>query len=211
MDIDIDVPTKTNPIEIFPESIRASMVEDGELKKHPVGVYFQRIPVDEKTGLSAIPYKISSSFGYFKIDIIHLKLLDMFESRDQLKRYMYTEPDWSMLQDKSIVSQLFHLSNSYDVVSLVAPKSVLELADCLALIRPGKTKLINSYIKDKKATRVELYRKEKPSDLRKSHALPYAYLVIAQLNLIKEKLDNETERNMGKRNKLIHETESCSG
>lgn len=188
MDIDIDLPTKTDPEEIFPNSIPASMNEKGELKKHLAGRYFQNIPIDDKTDLSAITYKNALDYGFFKIDLLHLNLLDHFESKAQLKEYMFREPNWSLLQDSDIVSKLFHLSKSYELLSKVKPKSVLELADCLALIRPGKALLINSYIKDKKAIRKELYKKEKPSDLRKSHAIPYAYLVIAQLNLIEDGL-----------------------
>ena len=187
MDIDIDVKTDFKVEDYFDDIVHASMVENGELKKHNVGVYFQKIPVDEKTGLSAIPYKKALDFGYFKIDLIHLRLLDNFQSKEQLREYMYKEPDWSLLEHEVVVKQLFHLSKSFDIVNKIRPQNVLELADCLALIRPGKQKLINSYIKNKKAIRPELYKKEKASDLRKSHALPYAYLIIAQLNLLEEK------------------------
>jgi len=187
MDIDIDVKTEFKVEDYFDNAVRASMVENGILKKHNVGVYFQNIPVDEKTGLAAIQYKKALDFGYFKIDMIHLRLLDKFESKEQLREYMYREPMWELLEHEKIVKQLFHLSRSFDVVSRIKPTSVLELADCLAIIRPGKHELINSYIKDKEAIRPELYKKEKASDLRKSHALPYAYLIIAQLNLLEEK------------------------
>lgn len=186
MDIDIDVKTSFKVEDFFDNATHASIVEKGKLKKHNVGVYFQKIPVDEKTGLSAIPYKKALDFGYFKIDMIHLKLLDKFESKEQLREYMNKEPDWGLLEYKEVVEKLFHLSKSFDIVNKIKPNNILELADCLALIRPGKQKLINSYIKNKKETRKELYKKEKPSDLRKSHALPYAYLIIAQLNLIED-------------------------
>lgn len=189
MDIDIDVKTNFQAEEIFPTIINASIVEHGELKKHNVGVYFQKIPKDKKTELAAIPYKKAHDFGYFKIDMIHLNLLDNFDSKEELREYMHREPDWGLLEFEPVVKQLFHLSKSFDVVEKVKPTTVLELADCLALIRPGKRKLINSYVKDKDAVRPELYKKEKASDLRKSHALPYAYLIIAQLNLIKDKYE----------------------
>lgn len=191
MDIDIDLPTNINPIEIFPNAVPASMNEKGKLTRHLVGHYFQDIPIDEETGMSAITYKKALEYGFFKIDLIHLKLLDKFESKEQLKQYMFREPNWALLTDQSVVSELFHLSNSYELLERVKPQSVLEVADCLALIRPGKARLINSYVKDKRAIRKELYKKEKPSDLRKSHAIPYAYLVIAQLNMI-EDTKNET-------------------
>jgi hypothetical protein len=186
MDIDIDVKTDVNPEKTFSGVTNASIVENGILKKHNVGVYFQNIPVDKQTGLAAIPYNKAHDFGYFKMDIIHLKLLDQFESKEQLRKYMNREPDWELLGYEKIVKQLFHLSKSFDVVEKIKPQNVIELADCLALIRPGKRKLINSYMKNKEAVREELYKKEKASDLRKSHALPYAYLIIAQLNKLQD-------------------------
>lgn len=189
MDIDIDLPSNVNAEELFPKAISASMNEDGKLVKHLVGHYFQDIPVDEQTGLSAITYKKALEYGFFKIDMLHLKLLDQFESKEHLEEYMFKEPEWTLFQNEDVVARLFHLSKSYELLCKVKPSSVLEVADCLALIRPGKTSLINSYIKDKEAIRKELYKKEKPSDLRKSHAIPYAYLVIAQLNLIEDELN----------------------
>jgi len=188
VDIDIDLQTSVDTQELFPRAIRASMNERGELKTHLVGNYFQHIPVDKETGLAAITYKKALEYGFFKIDLIHLKLLDRFESKDQLEKYMFREPKWEMFTDSTVVSKLFHLYKSYDLLAKVKPCSVLEVADCLALIRPGKVRLINSYIKDKKAIRQELYRKEQASDLRKSHAIPYAYLVIANINLIEDGL-----------------------
>jgi hypothetical protein len=188
MDIDIDVQSKLDPKSIFEKIIPASIVENGKLKKHNVGVYFQTIPQDKQTGLSAITYKTAPEYDFFKIDIIHLRLLDYFENKEELREMMYKSPDWDMLMDERIVSNLFHLSNSFDVVKKIKPKSIEQLADCLALIRPNKIKLIDKYIKqkDKTAIRKALYQKDGPSDLRKSHAIPYAYLIIAQLNMIRE-------------------------
>lgn len=186
MDIDIDVKSDFVPDDLFTKITHASIVENGVLKKHNVGIYFQNIPVDAKTNLAAIPYKRALDFGFFKVDMIHLKLLDSFESKEQLREYMYREPEWELLEHEKVVEQLFHLSKSFHIVKAVKPTNVLELADCLALIRPGKQKLLNSYIKDRTSIRQELYKKNKVSDLRKSHALPYAYLIIAQLNLIEE-------------------------
>jgi hypothetical protein len=65
------------------------------------------------------------------------------------------------------------------------PQSVSDLADCLAIIRPNKVKLADKYLKNKRAVIKELYTKRDPSDLRKSHAIPYALLIVLQLHLIK--------------------------
>lgn len=194
MDIDIDVQSQVNPAKIFNNITYASINEAGKLKKHNVGVYFQNIPKDPETGLSAITYKKGLDLNFFKVDIIHLKLLDKFESKDHLRKLMYEEPDWSLLLDEDVVTQLFHLSKSFELLKKVKPKSIMELSDCLALIRPNKVILVDKYIKekDKTAIRKLLYQKEDSSDLRKSHAIPYAYLIVAQLNLIKREYDETT-------------------
>ena len=190
MDIDIDVPSKVNPKDLFPDIIPASINENGVLKKHNVGWYFQPIPVDEISGLSAITYQNAENFNYFKIDIITLKLLDSFSSKEELRELMYKEPLWELLEERKIVETLFHIHNQFNVVYKIKPKSVLALADCLALIRPNKTFLIDKYVKarDKNEIRKVLYTKSDASDLRKSHAIPYAYLIVAQLNLLEREL-----------------------
>jgi len=194
MDIDIDVSSDVSPEQLFPNVISASINEGGKLKKHNVGYYFQNIPFDEQSGLAAITYKNASNFNFFKIDIITVSLLDSFESKEQLRELMHCEPYWELLEERKIVEKLFHIHKSFDTIYNIKPRSVLELADCLALIRPNKIKLIDKYIraKNKDSIREVLYKKEHPSDLRKSHAIPYAYLIIAQLNLIERELSNET-------------------
>jgi DNA polymerase III alpha subunit len=108
----------------------------------------------------------------------------VFESKDELRALLRRKPNWKLLENKEIVEKLFHLSKHFDIIDEIKPTSVLEIADILALIRPGKIKLLNKYIKDKKNIRTELYTKREKSDLRKPHAIAYALLVVVQLNLI---------------------------
>jgi len=192
MDIDIDVNPDIDPTKVFTGITPASMNEGGVLKRHNVGYYFQHIPTDEKTGLSAITYKNAENFNFFKIDIIHVNLLKEFKSKEQLRDLMHREPCWELFLERKIVEQLFHIHKSFDTVYKVKPTSIIELADCLALIRPNKVKLLPKYLrsKNKEELRGVLFDKQSPSDLRKSHAIPYAYLIIAQLNLLEEKLTN---------------------
>lgn len=187
MDIDIDISPTTEVNKLF-NIIHASTVEKHELKKHVVGVYFQNIPVDKVTGLSAIPYKEAHTHGFFKVDMLNLSILENFESKDEIRQLLKREPDWSLLESEEVVSKLFHLSKHYDTISKLKPKSVSDLADCLAIIRPNKPHLIDKYHKDKRAVQKELYVKRDPSDLRKSHAIPYALLIVLQLHLIKAKI-----------------------
>ncbi len=187
MDIDLDLKTDFDPLKIFDEAVRASMVKNNDLIKHNVGVYFQSIPVDKLTGLAAIPYKQAEEVGYFKVDFLHLSLLDVFNSKEEIRELLKLEPDWSLLMRPDVVSNLFQISKQYDLVSKLAPKSVQELADCIALMRPGKRHLVDAYIKDKTLVREELYRK--PDDdkyyFKRGHAISYALNIVLQLHLIK--------------------------
>ncbi|QDJ96404.1 hypothetical protein Xoosp13_218 [Xanthomonas phage Xoo-sp13] len=187
MDIDIDITPKFKPDSLF-KITHASIVENGELKKHNVGVYFQNIPVDKVSGLAAIPYKEAQDHGFFKIDMLNLNILDNFESKDEIRELLKIEPDWTLLEDPEVVEKLFHLAKHFETIQKIKPSSVSELADCLAIIRPNKIKLVDKYAKNKKAVIKELYTKRDPSDLRKSHAIPYALLIVLQLHLIKAEI-----------------------
>lgn len=183
MDIDIDIDPRTDLTSL--KMVRASMVENNELKCHPVGIYLQTVPIDPDTGVSAIPYQKAQDFDFIKIDLLHLNLLEMFETREEVLEILNMQPDWSLLNRKEIVEKLFHIKKHFDLVTKCKPKSVIDLADILALIRPNKVLLIDKYIKSKTEVRKVLYNKIDESDLRKSHAIAYALNIILQMNLIK--------------------------
>jgi len=184
MDIDIDISPKFAPLKLFNNVVQASKVEKDELTKHPVGYYFQNIPVDPITGLSSIPYDEAEELGYFKIDFLNNTALNLFESKQQMNDLLDKDPDWSLLLEESNVNKLFHLSGHFDIVYAIKPKSVLEIADVIAFIRPHKYKLLDKYLKNKKATRKELYTVREKSHMKKSHAVAYALIVVLQLHLI---------------------------
>ncbi len=184
MDIDLDLPSTFDPSKYF-DTVHASMVQNGKLISHPCGEYFQKMATDKVSGLAAIPYKEAENAGYFKIDFLHLSVLDVFESKEQIRTLVKKEPDWTLLENEDVVKKLFQLHKRFDVVSKIKPQSVQELADCVAIIRPGKKKLLNAYVKDRDVIRQELYRRENKSDFRKSHAVAYALTIVLQLHLIK--------------------------
>jgi len=188
MDVDIDFPTNFDPLEYFDTAIRASMLKKGELVKHPAGAYFQTIPVDPKTNLAAIPYKEAAELGYFKVDFLHLSVLDWFSDKNQIRTLLRKEPDWSLLEDSYEVSKLFQIHNHFDLVEKVQPESVIELSDIIALIRPGKRGLLEKYLKDPEGTRKELYTVVNKGDYKKSHSVAYALTIVLQLHLIKGKV-----------------------
>lgn len=186
MDIDLDFRTDFDPLEIF-EAVRASRVQDGKLVKHNVGVYFQNIAKDPITDLAAIPYEEAEEIGYFKIDFLHLNVLDAFESKKEIKALLNKDPDWLLLLHRDVVEKLFQINKHYDTISQVSPRSIPQLAECIALIRPAKRHLLQAYLKDPDAVRDEIWRKPEDGQyyFKKSHATAYAMTIVLQLHLAK--------------------------
>lgn len=183
-DVDVDFQTSFRPEDIFPWT-RASRVNQGDLVAHTVGVYPQNIPVDFVTKLAAIPYAEAEEVGYVKLDMLHLSIYDYFQSRDEIKALLEIDPDWGLLLIPSEQVKLFQLKNHGDVLNVVKPKSIEELADVLALIRPGKKQLAKLYSADRNATRRILYAKDENGySFKKSHAIAYAMVIVLQLHLI---------------------------
>jgi DNA polymerase III alpha subunit len=149
-----------------------------------VGVYFQNIAKDPLTSFAAIPYDQAQDQGYFKIDFLNIGVLSQFESKEQMNELLEKEPNWKLLEEREVVEKLWHLSNQFEIVYAVKPKSIVELADVVAMIRPNKSKLLNKYLHNKKDARKELYTIREGSDMKKSHAVAYALLIVIQLHLI---------------------------
>lgn len=187
MDIDIDTRPDFDPIEIFPEWTRASIIsKDGRNTPHNCGVYVQNVPRDPITGIAAIPYKEAENIGFFKIDFLHLHIYSYFESHEEIKQLLKIEPNWTLLKSPSTVKQLFQLGDHFQILSQLCPTSIDDVADALALIRPSKMHLIGMYMSDKKNARALLYIKE-DSDayaFKKAHAYAYAQVIVLQLHLI---------------------------
>ena len=116
-----------------------------------------------------------------------MSFLDHFENKKQIRTLLKREPNWNLLKRPLVVTKLIHLANHFEIVSKVAPQSIEELADILALIRPAKRYLLNAYLKDREAIRLELYRKPDEKNAKyykKPHAIAYAHNIVLQLHLI---------------------------
>lgn len=189
MDIDIDFRTDFDPLKVFKGvATRASMLRDGDLVPHNCGAYLQHVPVDPVTGLAAVPFKIAEDLGCFKIDFLHLNIYDHFSSKEEVRELLKVEPDWTLLQIPSVVAQLFQLSKHADVLAAVKPRSIYELADCLALIRPQKRYVLKFYLQDQAKARPLLYSRDEGEDgygFKKAHAIAYAYVIALQLHILK--------------------------
>lgn len=193
MDIDIDFKPDFDPLEYFPQAVRASMVKDGEIKKHPAGAYLQNIAKDKITDLSAIPYEQAEDLGYFKVDFLHITLLEPFENKKEIRALLKIEPDWTLLEEQETVEKLFQIHRHFDIVYRIKPKSIDELADCIALIRPGKRHLLEQYTDPsmRVMVREEIYRKPEDSEkyyFKRAHAIAYAMNIVLQLHLIKAEI-----------------------
>ncbi len=190
MDVDIDLPTSFDPLDYFPTAIRASRVFNKDLAKHPSGVYLRQIPTDPVTRLAAIPFSPAEDEGYFKFDFLHLSLLDVFDSKEQIRALSKAEPDWTLLWSAEHVSKLFQIHKHHELIFRVKPSSIQELADCIALIRPGKRHLLEAYVEDQDAIRPAIYTKPKNNKyhFKRAHAISYAVTIVLQLHLIKADL-----------------------
>ena len=185
-DIDIDTSPTFDPTTFFPWT-RAAVVREGEYTQHPCGVYPQRIPVDPISGLAAIPYDIAEELGYFKIDFLHLSVYQHFKTRSEIDELLAIEPDWTQLQVPSNHPKLFQLSNHGELLLKLKPSCVEEIADVMALIRPGKRQLVPLYQKSKAMARPLLWKKDDMGySFKKSHALSYSYILVLQLHLIEQ-------------------------
>ena len=150
-------------------------------------MYPQRIAVDQITGLAAIPYNSAEELGYLKIDFLHLNVYTHFQTRVEIDELISKEPDWNLLQLPSNHPKLFQLSNHGELILKIKPSNIEELADVLALIRPGKKQLLGLYLKDRVMARRALWAKDDTGySFKKSHALSYAYVIILQLHLFEQ-------------------------
>jgi len=186
MDVDIDLPTKFDPTKTFPNIVLASMIKDGNLTKHPCGAYFQNIGQDPISKVAAIPFRDATDAGFMKIDFLHLGILDDIESKAQIRALIKIDPDWDLLKDPHVVEQLFHIKNHFSLINSVQPRSIQDLADCMALIRPNKRQLLGEYMSNRNTVRPLLYRSgtDDKSSFKLSHAIAYAHNIVIQLHLI---------------------------
>ena len=182
-DIDIDVKSHTKKDKY---GVRA-VIYDAErvrLKPHPSGHYVDtNVPVDGVTGMAAIDYKESDEIGFTKLDLLTNTSYDMFDTKQEVIDALNKEPDWTMLLDQKFIAGLPQISNQSYLLQQVRPKSIEDLADVLALMRPGKMHLLESYLKNRDRIRPNLYRKPKKGFMfKKSHAIAYAAMIVCIMN-----------------------------
>jgi DNA polymerase III alpha subunit len=185
-DIDIDFADRKKILELI-KHIPARL-EDG--KKHNTGVYCHDIPYNPITDTASLDYKTAEDRGYFKIDFLNVNAYNGVRDEAHISELLNTEPLWDLLYEKDICDQLFHINGYHNLLAELKPKSIVDLAMVLAMIRPGKKHLI-PICKDKgfQAISDEIWTKTEDSYFfKKAHAISYASVIVVQLNLICEKL-----------------------
>jgi len=190
-DIDIDVLDRTEALAgIARDRPRASMLINGELKKHPTGVFFQNMPVDPTTKFAAFPSgkksgSLDEAFGFVKIDLIPNSALSGVRDPAHMDEILLRRVDWSAFEREEIVTQLHHINNYFEIVGAYQPQSIEDLAALIALIRPAKQYLIGEQWP---VLHKSIWKKEAGDAyfFKKSHAIAFALLIVVQLQVMLE-------------------------
>jgi hypothetical protein len=188
-DIDIDFANREDILSKIPHVI-AMRNDKGEIKKHNTGVYLQKIPVDPMTNISTIEYEAAEARGYFKIDFLNVSVYQGVKNEEHINQLLAVEPLWDLLYEKEVCDQLFHINGYDQLLSMLKPKSIIELATVLALIRPGKKHLVKKCADQGfDSIQDEVWAKtDEGYSFKRSHAIGYSHVIVMQLNLICENI-----------------------
>jgi DNA polymerase III alpha subunit len=148
------------------------------------------VPYNPVTNLSSIDYKEAEARGYFKIDFLNVSIYKDVKDEAHLTTLMETEPLWDLLEQDDFSSLLFHINGHGSILRQMKPKTTLQLAAVLAMIRPAKRHLIG---KDWTTVMTTIWTKPEDGEyyFKKSHAVAYAQAVVVQMNLICEQISYE--------------------
>ena len=187
-DIDLDFPDRDIVLSKI-KHVPAARVENGIVKKHNTGVYCQEIPHNPLTGLASIDYEQAESRGYFKIDFLNVSVYKGIRDEAHINQLLSVEPLWDLLEQKDFCDLIFHINGYHDLVAVLKPRNIEQIAMFLALLRPGKKHLISKCqeqgwdsIKDEIWTKTDEYY------FKHAHAVAYAHVIAVQMNLICEQI-----------------------
>jgi hypothetical protein len=178
-DIDIDFADRAKALSLI-EHVPASIIRHKKIEKHNTGAYFQTVPRDPFTGLASLHYETANTLGWYKVDLLNVWVYERIMSEQHLLDLMHGDINWQLFEYPEFVQDLIHIGNHHRLVCELKPRSIMDMAIILALIRPGKKHLTDDcirggfdYIKDRIWT--------PPVDgayyFKKSHAVGYSYLV----------------------------------
>jgi hypothetical protein len=185
-DIDIDFADRKKILDLI-EHVPAAIKDNDTFKKHNTGVYCHSIPYNPITDTASFDYKTAEERGYFKIDFLNVGIYKDVKNEEHLKYLLNKEPIWDLLLEDDFTNSLFHVNGHGSVLRQMKPRTILELAAVLAMIRPAKRYLIG---KDWNTVNTEVWVKPSSNEyfFKKAHAVAYASAVVVQMNLICENL-----------------------
>ncbi len=188
-DIDIDLGERDRAARLFTKAIVASQVQEGKMVAHKNGLYFQKVPVDQATGLAAFPYKEAEERGYFKVDLLHNRIYDTIGSEEELDALLAEPIDWDwFLDDRFYEKGLFHLGRWGWLVKKYPPNSIQDVAALIAVIRPAKAFLYKENASwDEIRARVWV-REDDGYLFKKSHGIAYALVTTLHAKIIAKDL-----------------------
>lgn len=201
-DVDLDVSDRDKAVSVLKNFVVASQETDGRLVTHKTGLYFQKVPCDPITGLSAFEYKTAEELGYFKVDLIPNHVYDLVESNDEIDEILERPIDWSWFTDERFFYnddnrfRITHLSKHLNMCRQYPPQSVEDIAMLLAVIRPRKKYLIGRPKEEIQDLIWQKLDEENPDNdpkkyfFKKSHAVAFALLVILHAHLIARTLED---------------------
>ena len=184
---DIDIDFADRDIVLSKIQHRVAKLDTG--KKHNTGVYVTEVPHNPIDNLSTIDYKTAEERGYFKLDFLNVSIYKEVKDEKHLLALMEQEPQWQLLEHDDFNNLVFHVSGHGDILRIMQPKSVEQLAAVLAMIRPAKRYLIG---KEWTTVMKEIWTKPENDEyyFKKAHAMSYAMAVVVHMNLICEQLQS---------------------
>jgi len=187
-DIDIDFADRNDILNKIKH--RVAKLDTG--KKHNTGIYVTEVPHNPVDNLATIDYKDAEERGYFKLDFLNVNIYKNVKDEEHLQQLMEKEPLWDLLTHKEFSDQLFHVAGHNTLLKEMKPKSLEQLAACLAMIRPAKRNLVGQ---PWDTVMKEVWTKPEGDEyfFKKSHATAYAVGVVVHMNLLCEKFTTSSE------------------
>jgi len=185
-DIDIDFADRSKILSLI-QHVPATLTNN---KKHNTGIYVHDIPINPLTNQAAIDYETAEKRGYFKLDFLNVGIYKDIRDEKHLLSLANKEPLWELLEQDDFTNLLFHVNGHGTILRTMKPKTIVQLAAVLAMIRPAKRYLIG---KDWTTVMKEVWNKPEGDEyyFKKSHAVAYAMAVVVQMNLICESISYE--------------------
>jgi len=181
-DIDIDFADRDLALEGL-QHVAAAEIRDTRRLRHLSGVYFHDIPVDPFDGLAVWDYQTATAKGYFKVDFLNNTVYRGVRDEAHLIKLLATEPPWNAFDEPDIVGNLVHIHGYFDIVQMIRPRSIMDLAICIALPRPGKRYLIG---RSRAEIVLDIWKPTEKYYFKKSHAVSFGASIVVQLNLMIE-------------------------